>query len=767
MMKRRRRRSWLGRLLLGLLVVVVALPVLAAGAVWWTLPSAREELRIAGLSAPVAIAFDEAGIPRITAANERDFAAALGWLHARDRMFQMEAMRRGAEGRLAEIAGPGALRLDRFSRLLGLRQRAEADLAALDPETRAVLEAYAAGVNARIASRGRFAAPEFLLLGAPEAWEPVHSLLWAKVMGLWLSGNWRVEIERAGLARILPPERLRDLWPEDRTPGRADLAAIPDPGRLLAHVPVFPVDAPLPSTASNAWAVAPSRSSTGGALLASDPHLGFSAPILWYLARADFPDGRMLAGATAPGVPILVMGRNDRLAWGFTTTHSDTQDVFVERLAGPDAYETEDGPRPFATRRETIRVRGAEPVEMLVRETRNGPVISDLDGPRADGTVLAVRMANLEPGDTAARGLLGLNRARSIAEARQAAALITSPPQNLVVADAQGGIAMYLTGRTPLRRQGDGTMPTPGTAPWAGFVPFDEMPHVEAPSSGQIVNANNRVSPEGHTVFLGRDWQGDWRFRRIQERLRERPRHGVQDFAAIQMDDVSLLARESLPILRSLPRGSGGVASAQALLADWDGTMRADAPQPLIWSAFARRMPQLALRQAGAPDAPAGPDFLRFLLTDPAASWWCNADCRAMATLALTEAVGELTQRHGPDPAAWRWGALHAARFEHPLLRFVPGLNRLIRLEAPTGGDGETVHRGGFRGEGSWNAVHGAGVRLVSDLSSPDGGHAIIATGQSGNPMSRHWGDQLPDWQAGRLRQLTRQAGPVAVLLSP
>ncbi|MBY0335918.1 MAG: penicillin acylase family protein [Acetobacteraceae bacterium] len=766
-MPRRRRRSVWGRLLGGLFVAALAVPLLLAGAVWWTLPAAREEPRIAGLSAPVAIAFDAAGIPRITAANERDFAMALGWLHARDRMFQMDAMRRGAQGRLAEIAGTGALRLDRFSRLLGLRQRAEADLAALDEETRGLLGAYAAGVNARIAERGRWIAPEFLALGAPEPWEPTHSLLWAKVMGLWLSGNYRAELERAGLARVLG-ERMWDLWPQDRTAGRADLASLPDPGGLLARVPVFPVDAPLPPMASNAWAVGPSRSATGGALLAADPHLGFSAPVLWYLARVDFPDGRMLAGATSPGVPLVVIGRNARLAWGFTTTHSDTQDVFVERLAGPDAYETEDGPRPFTTRRETIRVRGGEPVEMLVRETRNGPVISDLDGPRTDGTVLAVRMANLEPRDTAAQGLLALTRAANLAEARRAASLITSPPQNLMVADAEGGIALYLTGRTPIRRQGDGSLPTPGTAPWAGFIPFDDLPHVENPASAQIVNANNRVSPEGHPAFLGRDFHGDWRFRRIQERLRARPRHDVPGFAAIQMDEVSLLAREALPLLRSLPRGSGPVAAAQALLADWDGTMAADAPQPLIWAAFARRMPLLALRQAGVTDAPAGPEFLRFLLTDPRAAAWCNGDCRAMATLALTESVQELVQRHGADPAAWRWGPLHAARFEHPLLRFVPGLNRLIRLEAPTGGDGETVHRGGIRGPaGTWNSVHGAGLRFVADLSSPDGGHAIIATGQSGHFMSRHWGDLLADWQAGRVRRLDRQAGPVAVRLSP
>jgi penicillin amidase len=288
---------------------------------------------------------------------------ALGWLHARDRMFQMELMRRGAAGRLAELVGPPALRLDRFTRTLGLARRAQADLAAQSPETRAVLESYAAGVNAWIAARGRFAAPEFLALGAPEPWQPEHSLLWGKVMGLWLSGNWRSELERARLAALLPPERLRELFPAEGSAGRPDqpqAALDPDRlGRLAAALPRFPEAGTLPGSASNAWAVAGRHSTSGAPLLASDPHLGFQAPILWYLARIDLRDGRMLAGATSPGVPFLVIGRNAQLAWGFTTTHSDTQDLFIERLAGPDAYETPDGPRPFTVVEERIDVRGA------------------------------------------------------------------------------------------------------------------------------------------------------------------------------------------------------------------------------------------------------------------------------------------------------------------------------------------------------------------------------------------------------------------------
>lgn len=875
---RPRRRRWLRRVLLGLGAALLLVLGAVAGLLWWSLPPARATPRIPGLQAPVEVALDRHGIPRIAATTEGDAAAALGWLHARDRMFPMEMMRRGAAGRLAEIAGPALLRNDRFVRTLGLARRAEADLAALPPDTRAVLEAYAAGVNAWIAERGRFAAPEFILLGAPEPWRPEHSLLWGKVMGLWLSGNWRQELENARLAAILPPERLADLWPEDTSPGRPDalpppvaegdpqsrrralldprnapaepapaaapplpvaeadpqprhralldprsaaappplsaaegdpwsparalleargapaaslspvaeddepptprrarpephpMAAAADPGhlsRLLAALPRFPEPGTLPDSASNAWAVSGARSASGAPLLASDPHLGFTAPVLWYLARVDLVDGRTLAGATSPGVPFVVIGRSRDLAWGFTTTHSDTQDVFVETPAGPDGYATPDGPEPFAVREEAIAVRGADPVRLRVRETRHGPVISDLDPEGAGGRVLAVSMANLAPDDTSAAGLLALNRARTVAEGRAAAALITSPPQNLMLADGAGGIAMALTGRTPIRRTGDGTLPAPGadgSHDWTGWVPFDALPHAADPPGGALANANNRVSPPGHPAFLGRDWFGDWRFRRIGETLAARPRHDAEGFAAMQRDTVSLLARELAAspdtLLRRAPRPEGAAGAAHDLLLRWDGNIAADRPEPLVFNAWMRAARRLALQAGGAPPGAGGPEFLAHVLhpdgrgADP----WCGGDCAGLAARALREAVAESQATEGPDPAAWRWGRVHVALFEHPILRFAPLLGAWTRLEAPTGGDEETVSRGGMRGggPGSWQHVHGAGLRLVADLSDPDRTLASIATGQSGHPLSAHWGSLLPGWRDGRTVALGR-----------
>ncbi|MGG5808156.1 penicillin acylase family protein [Falsiroseomonas sp. CW058] len=760
----------LGRLLVLALVLSVLASALAAALVYSSVPDAREELALPTLSAPVEIVLDADGIPRIAAASERDAAVALGWMHARDRMFQMETMRRGAQGRLAEILGPQALRLDRFSRTLGLAQRAEADLAALPPEARDLLEAYAEGVNALLAARGRLAGPEFMVFGEPEPWKPEHSLLWAKVMGLWLSGNWRRDLERSRLAAALPPGRFEVLYPADDSPGRPDLrAAAPtsEPthlARLLGAVPAFGVDAPLPATASNAWVVAPARSASGAPILASDPHLGFQAPVLWYLARIELPDGRFRAGATAPGVPVMLIGRNERLAWGFTTTHSDTQDVFVERLAGPDAYETPDGPRPFAVREERIRIRGGTEEVLRVRETRHGPVISDLDAAPGGDTVLAVAMANLAPADSSADALLALNRARSLAEARAAAARLSSPAQNLVVADADGRIGMYLVGRTPVRASGDGSLPArgwDGAGDWTGFVPFDAMPHVEDPAGGVLATANSRPAPADHPVFLGRDWPGDWRLRRIAELVAARPRHDAAGFVAMQADTVSLLAREVLPTLRAVQPGAAA-APALALLRGWDGDMRADAPQPLVFHAWMAAFRRLALAEAALPEeAEIGPEALRRILhPDGRGAAFCGAGgCGALLARALDAAVAELRAAHGGDPASWRWGAVHVARFDHPVLRFVPVLRDLARLEVPTGGDGETISRGGFRGAGDtpFAHLHGAGFRGVFDLADPDGALVMIATGQSGHPLSDHWGGLLQRWRDGDVVRLGRQ----------
>ena len=321
--------------------VVLLLAALAVGAVWLTVPGTEQTASISGLSGVVDHRYDTDWVPRMRAGSETDAASALGFLHARDRMFQMELMRRAASGRLSEIAGPATLPIDRMMRTLGLRQRAVADFATLPPDTQIMLEAYARGVNAWIDLKGRFAAPEFLVLGSPERWEATDCLLWAKTMGLWLSMNWRQELARQAVAGRVPAAMLDQLWPSQTGVPAPDAMNASSTrfaeaaSRLLAVLPQFPGAYTLPSSASNEWAVDGRPLGDGQAAAGRRPASGFSFPGIWYLARIDMP-GRVLAGATAPGVPFLVLGHNGQIAWTFTTTGADVQDIFIETPAGQE-----------------------------------------------------------------------------------------------------------------------------------------------------------------------------------------------------------------------------------------------------------------------------------------------------------------------------------------------------------------------------------------------------------------------------------------------
>ncbi len=764
MRRRSQRRLWRGLLLwarrgVALLWTLLLFVLTAvAAAVWLSLPPPGR-VEIPGLGTAATVSLDADGIPRIAAGSERDAAAALGFMHARDRMFQMDLMRRNASGRLSELVGTATLPQDRLMRTLGLRRRAEADLVGLDDDTRGLLDAYAAGVNAWIAARGRLAAPEFIPLGPPEPWSPVDSLLWGKTMGLFLSSNWRQEVARATLLQRQPGLAVRDYWPpQDGTPAPQASIGIGFASRLAELVPAFPAPFTLPDEASNEWAVDGAHSATGAPLLAGDPHLGFSMPGIWYLARLDMPGG-VLAGATAPGVPFLVMGHNGHIAWTFTTTGADTQDVFVETPLPDGSYATPDGPRPFMTRDERIRVRGQPDEVLRVRETRHGPVLSDLDHP--GGPVLAVAMANLQSGD-AAPGLLALNHAADVAAAGRAAALIMAPVQNMLVAD-RAGIAQFTTGRVPVRASGDGSVPVPGADgahDWTGFASGDALPHQAAPPSGHLVNANERVAPPDFPVFMGRDWFGDWRARRIRALLDATARHDEADFAAMQVDPVSAFAQAVLPQLLATAPADEASARALSLLQGWDGAMRMDLPQPLLFNEWVRVFEASLLSHAGVPAgiAGAGYDVMAYALS-PAGAWWCRGDCGPLLTQSLADAVAGLTTRHGPAPEGWRWGAEHRAVFSHPLLGQIPLLSWLATWSIEQPGDDTTVYRGGTR-LNNWLSVHGAGYRGVYDLADLDRSLFTMTPGQSGHPLRRTAASLMQRWRDGIGLRLGPQTGP-------
>jgi penicillin amidase len=779
----RRVLRWTRRLLVGLVAFVLLLAGGLATLAWYVIPDLDGAAEIPGLENPVAIAFDANAVPTIRARSETDAAAALGYLHARERMAQMDGMRRAATGRLSELVGSSGLRADRFTRALDLRRRAETDLEGLPPETRAMLAAYARGVNARINEMGRFISLEAALLGPPEPWSEVDSILWGKVMGLLLSGNFRTEIARAALAKRLPRERIEELWPRDASPGTPYAGPLPPADHLRRIVEAFPevgVDSPLPRHASNAWTVAGRLSATGAPLLASDPHLLMTFPVTWYLARIELPD-RTISGATGPGAPFVLLGQNGDAAWGFTTTHADTQDVFIERITPgrPDHYDTPDGPKPFTVREELIRVRFGEDVRLSIRETRHGPVISDLDPQvaeaNAEGYVLAVRMAQFALPDTGATGIHRMTQARSVAEVGEALKLLTSPMQNVMVADRAGAIAMFVPGRVPLRRAGEGAWPVPGwddSHAWDGFAPWESLPHQINPPSGMLANANNRIVPPDFQPLISRDWFGDSRFRRIITNLRAHNPHTVEGLASVQVDAVSLPAREHNAAMRAgLAPSDPRAQTALGLLAAWDGTMAADRPEPLIWAAWSQRFLSRVLREAGINPGEwreSSFEFLGFVLTRGA--HWCGGDCTAWREATLIEALAHLATPQGDDPRTWQWGRAHVVHPQHPVLRFIPGVNRLASTPHPLSGDATTVLRAAARGFGDnpFEAVHGAGYRAVYDLADPTRSRFALAGGQSGHAFARHSADLLGGWARGEtFALLPPPAGAPLLVLTP
>jgi penicillin G amidase len=762
---------------LALAVLLVALAV-AGGMLWWLAgPTPPEEgrLHLPGLKALVTVARDDLGIPRIVAANTEDAYFVLGYLHAQDRLWQMETQRRVGAGRMAEIMGDRALSLDKFMRTLGLYHLAEDSYTHLAPEVQQALSAYAAGVNAWLAKPTAPLPPEFYILRySPEPWKPADTLVWARLMALQLSGNWTDELRRARLSATLPADQVADLWPavtETRPANHSLEDSFID--RMLAAVP----QVVTPRLASNMWVVSGDHSATGKPILANDPHLEFQAPTLWYLATISTPELE-LSGGTVPGVPFHLLGHNRRCAWGITTTHSDTMDLFIEKPAG-DGYLTPQGKQAFRQHAESIRVRGGDPVTITVRETRHGPVVSDVLGERAQGQLLALSAAALEPDDRTAQAMYRLNRASDWNSFVAALEDFHSPQQNLTYADVDGHIGAISPGRVPIRKSGDGTLPRPGWTgeyDWTGWVPFDALPRQFDPPSGILVNANNKVVDDDYPYLLAVTWPEPYRAQRIREVLESRPQHSVADMAALQMDQLSPLAEQLKPLLlKTAPRNARGEA-AYAMLKAWNNVADASRPEPLVFEAWVNQLqqelltPWLGTYKNAFPTI--HPEFLKAVLNGRTV--WCGGPgqpvpniCDGKVADALDHALDVLTRRYGEDMASWQWGEAHPVVFDALLFRYIPVLAPMTRLSAPVGGDDFTVQRGTFveRTPGFFPNLHGAGMRAVYDLSDLAASRFVISTGQSGNPLSSHWGDFLELWRKGESITLPQHHPPANVQL--
>lgn len=758
-------------------------------------------MRLAGPGAKIEILRDSRGIPHIRAETESDAYFALGFVHAQDRLWQMELMRRIAHGRLAEMGGARLLDHDKAMRTLDIAGLARDGLLHLSTPVKAALASYALGVNAWLQNHGGTLPPEFHVAGiTPGPWKMEDSLLWGRLMALRLSSNWRREAARADLLKKLRPEKIIALWP----PYPADApVTIPAPARDERFGKVGPdspgplPDLPYralaeilaphhPTSASNSWAVSGARTRSGKPILAGDPHLGFNAPNLWYLARVSFP-GLSLAGATLPGVPFHILGQNGAIAWTLTTTEADTQDLVVETLDpdDPSRYRTPRGLSRFATRVETIQVKGEEPHRLTVRATRNGPVVSDLiarDGTKpAPGAVVALRSAMLIREDHTPDALYRLNRARDWTAFRAALKDFHSPVQNFVYADTAGHIGFQLAGRIPIRMSGDGYGPVRGTNPlarWRGFIPFDRLPSTLDPDAGFLVNANNRVIGPGYRFLITRDWPAPYRAKRLVEALTADRSHNAAASARLQMDNTSLAAREVIPLLLGATPARPDAVAARALLKSWDGSVVREKPEPLILHAWLREaMVAIVGDEIGSTTRQArrwDPRFLRHVLErDPS---WCDDTttepreaCGPVLADALDRALAGLRKRFGSEMGKWRWGAVHIARFRNRPLTFVPLIGRLADIEIATDGDGHTLNRGSIRRSrrrGAYTHAHGATYRAIYDFADLDRSRFMMPGGQSGNPLSPNYRDLTVPWRDGAgLTIPKRPQGPLRRLV--
>jgi len=800
--------------LLILSFVVVLAGAVAAGLAFLRrfLPQTDGSARVAGLHGPVEIVRDRWGVPHIYAEDEDDLFFAQGYVHAQDRLWQMELQRRLGSGRLSEILGEPTLEVDRFVRTVGLNRAAEDEVRSLPAETLHALDAYAAGVNASIRQRRGQWSLEFTLLRCePQPWRPVDSLYWAKFLTAVLSGNWASETMRARLAVKLGADLAADLepaYPADNPtvvsgPGLPPGTEPPPNGwrspavlealRLVESLLAGNVPRPQPPAppagvirlnpgASNQWVVSGARTSTGLPLLANDTHMSVAMPSIWYQAHLE--GGRYhVAGVSLPGVPGVLVGHNQRCAWGLTTAWQDAQDLFIERINPANAaeYEFEGQWRPVQVVQEVIAVKGrAEPVVVEVKLTHHGPIVSGLMG---ESTPMALRWVALDQTDMLG-AVLGYDRAADWQEFRAALASWAAPAHNFVYADVDGHIAYFQAGWMPVRAKGYGIAPVPGWTgehEWQRFLTLDELPQALDPESGWLGVANNLVVDTTYPHFLSADLENPSRATRLVELLTKRDRVSAADFAAMQRDTFSAQAQRFVRHLLPIQPTNTREARALEILRGWDCYITADSVAATLYETirvyalhamFDRHLGELADAYVGVDPSPLGDtgpyhdrSFVRLLeiLDDKRGSsvWLRDPEsgipqpASEILHRALRIALKDLKEHLGDDIETWTWGRLNRIHFAHPLGAVKPLHLLFNRGPYPMPGDRDTLLRASGKPAFPFQPVAVVdALRFIADLSDWDRCQIIVPGGQSGHVASPNYADQIPLWRGGLMMTL-------------
>ncbi len=766
----------LKKLTLGLIAILVVLVAGGYAYLKTSEPQIDGEVAVKGIGDDVTIVRDENGVPHITGKSLNDAVFGLGFVHVQDRLWQMDMNRRIGAGRLSELFGAKTIGTDKFLRTLDVYGHAQRSIKNLSAETRSALDAYTAGVNAAISGWQGALPPEYLILGTkPEPWKPADSIVWVKMMAWDLGANWGKELLRFQmLQKDLSPQQVSEFLPPYRGEKPVELAGLKqmiagldlDVTKLAAIAPPT-----LPEGAgSNNWVVGGSLSETGKPILANDPHLGLAAPALWYYAHLKAP-GLDAIGATLPGVPAIILGRNQKIAWGFTNTGPDVQDLFIEKLTGENEYLTPDGPKKFETREITIKVKDQDPVTFTARVGRHGPIISDVLTSARESTpkgyVLAFAWTALRDDDLTSDAALNMMRAGNWDQFKDAIRNFHSPEQNMLYADIEGNIGYYAPARVPVRKPGNtfqGTVPVPGwdaTYDWDGFIPFEDLPHEYNPARSYIRTANQKIVADDYPYLITKDWTLPYRADRIDQMLGERKSHSVASFHAMQADDKSLMALDLLPLMLGLSPSGPMVEMAVAKLKDWDGRMSLAGAEPLIFSAWLREFNRAVyadeLGDLFTANWKIRPIFLANVLRNKdGMSRWCDDQgsgeaetCAGLLQKSLDAAITDLQSRFGDDMDDWTWGEAHFAHSDHNPFTHVAVLRDLFDIKVPSVGGVYTVNVGRFKlmnEDAPFASVHAASLRGIYDMSNLNRSKFIYSTGQSGNPLSSLYANFAEKW---------------------
>ena len=788
---------WLIRFTISLAVIFFTILCFMYFLLSRSLPDYDATTEVQGLITEIEIVRDTGNVPHILGTTNGDTMLGLGYAHAQDRLWQMTMMRRTAQGRLSELFGADTLPIDLVIRRLGIYGAARNSVHALRPETKRMLDAYAKGVNARLAeindgALGRGAPEFFVFSNSISPWQPSDSLAILKLLGLQFSGHLDMEVLRARMSLALGDSRLKDILPD--APGSAvselehfstlfpnqalQSASIAMPSQAFS--PFKP--APL-AGASNAWAAMPGRSASGKTLLANDPHLSLTAPSIWYLARLKLETGGVIGG-TVPGIPAVLLGRSDKIGWGLTSANVDDIDIYVEKLnpQNSNEYLSLNGYRQFIKRQSIINVKDSKPVTVELLWTENGPVLPgshyNLASITPEKHVTSVAWTLLSSSDTSFEAAFDIMTAASVQEALGASKSFVAPPQNLLLADGEQ-IAMRTIGALPKRNhnhQTQGRMPSPGWISenrWDGIYPPSVNPLFLNPIGGIIGNSNNKFIDRPFPQHITFDWTDTQRVQRWRLLMEERSTHTRDSFMEAQLDTVSPTARALLPLIGSelwfqSPAAPSDSKSARrqtalTLLSKWNGEMNEHMPEPLIYSAWTRALQKRLIQDELGPLQEeikhVQPVFIERVFRDVGgASRWCDVvhsilieTCAQMANLALDDALTDLEKNYNTAITALRWGDAHQATHDHPVLGKTPIIKWFVNIRQSTSGGDNTLQRGKTIGTGAnpYLNVHAGAYRGVYDFADPDSSVFIISTGQSGHPLSRFYDNLGTLWRRG------------------